>query len=425
MEKILNAPGQVLAKGLDAVGASKAAEVTRATLGQAGTVTKEGIQKVGQLANQGLTKGTEYAKKGLQFGLEATGKAVGGVLGAPIQGLGKIAELSGFSKTGEALKGTADAIRKGGQETGRALGDFTGGAVAGLGKAAGGLAEGVTTLATQPGKIAQGLYEAAKDPSKLIEGYKQTYKDHGVGGVLGHVGGDLLGGGAAGRALGLGRLVKGSGPSRSGILANTPPKGIAAGADPALRASRAAKIAAESTAPSGSLGSRVSALANRGLNRLTDAMKPYPKDLKTTKMLDHYAKHDAHYGIPYFNAAQQKAHQLSFRGGKIYDAQGRLFDTSRAAANNVGTPRATFTVNPNGQFSAINGGGGFKGIHHSTLSAGAPVAGAGEMRVVQGVLKEIDNGSGHYRPSAEIHKQVMDLLQRNGIDISKVKQAVQ
>jgi hypothetical protein len=423
---LLNAPGQLLGRGLEAVGAQQAGQFVKSTLGQVGTAVSNGVQKIGDLANRGFTKAGELLKAGTQLGFQASGNLLGGALNVPFQLAGKAAEAGGFDKTAGVLKGSGEALKSGVQNLARGTGDLVGGAFAGLGKAAGGLAQGATTLVTQPGKIAQGLYEAAKDPSKLVEGYRQTYKDHGVGGVIGHVGGDLLGGAGAARALGLGRLAKGKGAS--GSPATGPgARGVIDHSSPAARAKLAEKLTAETVAASNtSPASRVSGLVNRNLNRLTEAMRPYPKDLKITNMVSGYKAADPKHGVAYFNPAQQKAHQLSVRSGKIYDAQGRLFDTAQAGQRHAFNSKAgaTFVVNPQGQLFAINRGGGAGGVHHSTLSAGAPVAGAGEIHVTQGVLKKFDNGSGHYRPRPEMHQQVERLFESKGIDLKGVQQKI-
>ncbi|HOX92420.1 MAG TPA: hypothetical protein PLC54_05830, partial [Spirochaetales bacterium] len=79
---------------------------------------------------------------------------------------------------------------------------------------------------------------------------------------------------------------------------------------------------------------------------------------------------DPKHGVAYFNPAQQKAHQLSVRSGKIYDAQGRLFDTAQAGQRHAFNSKAgaTFVVNPQGQLFAINRGGGAGGVHHAGIA---------------------------------------------------------
>jgi hypothetical protein len=53
--------------------------------------------------------------------------------------------------------------------------------------------------------------------------------------------------------------------------------------------------------------------------------------------------------------------------------------------------------------------------HHSSLSAGTSVAGAGELQVEDGRLKWISNKSGHYAPSVVHLVQTLHQLQKRGV----------
>lgn len=60
-------------------------------------------------------------------------------------------------------------------------------------------------------------------------------------------------------------------------------------------------------------------------------------------------------------------------------------------------------------------------FHHSSLLAGAPVAAAGDMTILNGRLLAISNASGHYRPPPSSLLAVLGNLEALGIDTSKVK----
>ena len=60
-------------------------------------------------------------------------------------------------------------------------------------------------------------------------------------------------------------------------------------------------------------------------------------------------------------------------------------------------------------------------FHHSSFLAGGDVAGAGELKVVGGVLKAITNKSGHYKPDIYGLHQVLEALQNRGVDMSSVE----
>uniref|UniRef100_A0A7R9UDL4 Uncharacterized protein n=1 Tax=Pinguiococcus pyrenoidosus TaxID=172671 RepID=A0A7R9UDL4_9STRA len=59
-------------------------------------------------------------------------------------------------------------------------------------------------------------------------------------------------------------------------------------------------------------------------------------------------------------------------------------------------------------------------FHHSSLFAGAPVDFAGEFRVQNGRLTEINNKSGHYKPGKRETLKFLLHLQRNGVELSGV-----
>lgn len=59
-------------------------------------------------------------------------------------------------------------------------------------------------------------------------------------------------------------------------------------------------------------------------------------------------------------------------------------------------------------------------FHHSSFVAGAPVTGAGQIKIRQGKATFIDNCSGHYRPSDDIMDQVLSVLKQQNIEVERV-----
>jgi hypothetical protein len=59
-------------------------------------------------------------------------------------------------------------------------------------------------------------------------------------------------------------------------------------------------------------------------------------------------------------------------------------------------------------------------VHHSTLAAGEAVAGAGEMKIREGVVEQVSDASGHYRPDFAATQQVAGALKDQGVDTDKV-----
>jgi hypothetical protein len=63
--------------------------------------------------------------------------------------------------------------------------------------------------------------------------------------------------------------------------------------------------------------------------------------------------------------------------------------------------RLNYVVKPSGEVAVGRGG-------HSLLSGGGDVLAAGEVRFVNGVIKEINNASGHYRPTGDSAKNAAE-----------------
>jgi hypothetical protein len=59
-------------------------------------------------------------------------------------------------------------------------------------------------------------------------------------------------------------------------------------------------------------------------------------------------------------------------------------------------------------------------VHHSTPVAGRAVAGAGVIKVQNGVIVEINDESGHYKPEGEYLWQTIEWLAAQGMDVSKI-----
>jgi hypothetical protein len=103
--------------------------------------------------------------------------------------------------------------------------------------------------------------------------------------------------------------------------------------------------------------------------------------------------------VKYLPPEEREAFRLTFTDGLIYDADGKRFDTREAVSLHSNLPKAIFVMNAAGEFFAAQRQiiGRF---HHSSLAAGEPVAAAGEILVLDGLLFEISNKSGHYRQEA-------------------------
>ena len=89
-----------------------------------------------------------------------------------------------------------------------------------------------------------------------------------------------------------------------------------------------------------------------------------------------------------------------------------------------------FVQNADGTWASSNGAaalshlaakGSIAAVHHSSPLAGAPVAGAGIIRVDQGQILSVTDTSGHYAPEAEYTYQTVEALQEQGADLSRAR----
>ena len=115
------------------------------------------------------------------------------------------------------------------------------------------------------------------------------------------------------------------------------------------------------------------------------------------------------------SAAAQGLTQLHAGNGLLYTnaACTTKFDTVGMVTAFGGKGWAIYVMSPTGNIHASPHSVGNR--HHSSLLAGANVAGAGEMRVMQGKLVHISNKSGHYAPAAAHFVQVLYVLTKRGV----------
>ena len=126
------------------------------------------------------------------------------------------------------------------------------------------------------------------------------------------------------------------------------------------------------------------------------------------------------YAVKYLTDEERAGCALSVKDGLIYDASGKLFDTSDANTIQSGESRAIFVMMADGSIYSSKTHLP-RMFHHSSLAAGGPVASAGEMIVIRGRLQVISNDSGHYRPSPTLNRQVVKELEARGVDFAEVR----
>ena len=147
----------------------------------------------------------------------------------------------------------------------------------------------------------------------------------------------------------------------------------------------------------------------------------HPTRMRSDKMV----AFDNRFKVRHLSDVERQAYKLTIKDGKIYDADGNLFDTTNANLSSLDDSKgkAIFTMDEKGNIYASNDQVRFE-HHHSTIAGegpGRPVAGAGELVVKKGVLKKVTGNSGHYKPKPEFNQAVVDQLKSQGIKKFKYK----
>ena len=116
---------------------------------------------------------------------------------------------------------------------------------------------------------------------------------------------------------------------------------------------------------------------------------------------------------------QRAIFQLSFTGGTI-QRNGIPYNTAYDKTLHSGEGFAIFVVGPKNDFYAGSHIGGV--FHHSSFLADAAVKAAGEIKTdANGNVTYISAKSGHYRPTDEENRLMLQMFQNHGVDLSKVK----
>lgn len=109
---------------------------------------------------------------------------------------------------------------------------------------------------------------------------------------------------------------------------------------------------------------------------------------------------------------QKISYELDVVDGLIVNkATGQSFDTAEAVTH---WGAAIFVMDANGRIFASNHQEP-ELFHHSSLASGQPVAAAGTIEVVSGVLIDVSNKTGHYQTSQDLNNQFFDELEKRGV----------
>ncbi|WP_132428674.1 WXG100 family type VII secretion target [Pseudonocardia endophytica] len=124
------------------------------------------------------------------------------------------------------------------------------------------------------------------------------------------------------------------------------------------------------------------------------------------------------HNVRYLSDKALERHRLTVHDGLLYDGRGRPFHSAPGGSVwSESEDRSIFVVDDKGNLYASNEQE--KGaLHHSSFLSGGPVAGAGEIGVVNGKVTFLSDRSGHYSPPADcITQAIRYLYHQEGLNI--------
>ena len=127
-------------------------------------------------------------------------------------------------------------------------------------------------------------------------------------------------------------------------------------------------------------------------------------------------KYDMKKNIVYLTEEQRQAYRIVIHNGLVYDPSGNVIPDSKSDHDN----HINYVMDSAGNFYLFNEYE-HREIRHSSILAGAPVSGAGEIVIRDGKITLIDSDSGHYRKASKIFSNVLLELQSNGVDTRELE----
>lgn len=143
--------------------------------------------------------------------------------------------------------------------------------------------------------------------------------------------------------------------------------------------------------------------------------------LSTVSLMKFYAGEDGagetlwHGGngpVQYLSSLERQQFEIIIANGLLLNAAGEFFNTNDADGERG---RAIYVLDQQGILYCSNRYQHFK-FHHSSLVAGEPVACAGEIAIMSGMVFYLDNASGHYNPGALHLSQMDSYLRGKGVN---------
>ncbi|MCB0419103.1 MAG: hypothetical protein KDD39_15765 [Bdellovibrionales bacterium] len=146
---------------------------------------------------------------------------------------------------------------------------------------------------------------------------------------------------------------------------------------------------------------------------------------KAFHMSTHERDEDQRQGVTYLTEEQRRQHRVFFclqtNGAvRLCDIEGKLIDTRVAQAFRTDRAyRALFVMDMAGHFY-ISSYQRDREFHHSSFFGDAPIAAAGEIEVIDGVVVFMGDRTGHF-PYSDIFLQALIELERREVDLNGIE----
>ena len=121
---------------------------------------------------------------------------------------------------------------------------------------------------------------------------------------------------------------------------------------------------------------------------------------------------DQQRGVIYLDASGREERRVTIRDGVVYDHHGAVLPDSKNDHND----EINYVMDAAGNFYMFDEYT-TPAIRHSSIFAGGPVAGAGNLRIVNGRIVYIDYHSGHY-PAGRVFANVLAELAAHGVYVA-------
>lgn len=120
--------------------------------------------------------------------------------------------------------------------------------------------------------------------------------------------------------------------------------------------------------------------------------------------------------ITYLNTPEQREEYRTV----IVD--GVLYDTKGNVKKFPADVKLCYVMDSAGNFYVFDNETSHPEVRHSSMLAGGPVAGAGELKVDEnGKIKKMDADSGHYSPTNKYFENVLTELTKSGTKVKDIK----